>query len=144
MTLPRTHVALRFGACLALATLSACGADTVQPAAPATPAPLRLDEHANRTTVSATVGTPVVVTLHSTYWSGLTSRTPAALAAAGTPRVAPAHSCAPGAGCGTVELDLRAVRSGSAEITAHRTSCGEARPCVGGAGTYTVTVKIRG
>ncbi|MGW5481984.1 hypothetical protein [Streptomyces sp. NPDC004008] len=146
MALPRTHFALRFAACLALAATSACGADAAQPVAPTTQAPahLRLDEHANRTTVSATVGTSVVITLHSTYWSDLTSRTPDVLAAADTSRVTPAHTCAPGAGCGTVELTLRAVRPGSADITAHRTSCGEARRCIGDEGRYSVTVKIRG
>jgi hypothetical protein len=146
MGLPRTHFAGRFAACLALAVISACGADAAQSGAPATPTPssLRLDERANHTTVSATVGTSVVVTLHSTYWSDLTSRTLNVLAAAGTPRVTPAHTCVPGAGCGTVELALRAVRPGSADITARRTSCGEARRCTSGEGLYSVTVKIRG
>ncbi|MFF3518760.1 hypothetical protein [Streptomyces sp. NPDC002573] len=143
MALPRTHLALRFAACLALAATSACGADAAQPVTP-TPAHLRLDERANHTTVRATVGTSVVITLHSTYWSDLTSKAPDVLAAADTPRVTPAHTCAPGAGCGTVELTLRAVRPGSADITARRTSCGEARRCIGGEGRYSVTVKIRG
>ncbi|MDT0469624.1 hypothetical protein [Streptomyces gibsoniae] len=146
MALLRTHLAFRFAACLALAATSACGADAAQPATPPTPAPahLRLDERANHTTVSVTVGTSVVITLHSTYWSDLTSKAPDVLAAAGTSQVTPAHTCAPGAGCGTVELTLRAVRPGSADITARRTSCGEARRCVGGEGRYSVTVKIRG
>ncbi|MEU1597981.1 hypothetical protein ABZ468_35415 [Streptomyces sp. NPDC005708] len=146
MALPRTHSVLRFAVCLALAATSACGADAAQPVTPTTPTPphLRLDERANRTTVSATVGTSVVITLHSTYWSDLTSRTPDVLAAAHTSRVTPAHTCAPGAGCGTVELTLRAVRPGSADITARRISCGEARRCVGDEGRYSVTVKIHG
>jgi hypothetical protein len=148
MMLPRTHLALRFGTCLALAAISACGADSAQSTAPTTapttPARLRLDERANRTTVSATVGTTLVVTLHSTYWFDLTSGTPDVLASAGTLRVTPAHTCAPGVGCGTVELDLRAVRPGSAHITARRTNCGEARRCVGDEGRYSVTVQIRG
>jgi hypothetical protein len=146
MASPRTRLALRFAACLALAPLSACGSDTAQSAAPTTqaPAPLRLDERANHTTVSATVGTSLVVTLHNTYWSGLTSGTPDVLTVVGTSRVAPAHTCVPGAGCGTVELTLRATRAGSAAITAHRTSCGEARRCGGDEGRYTVTVKVRG
>ncbi|MEU1569401.1 hypothetical protein ABZ504_55840, partial [Streptomyces mirabilis] len=78
MALPRTHSALRFAACLALAATSACSANAAQPVAPTTPTPtpLRLDERANHTTVSATVGTSMVITLHSTYWSDLTSRTP--------------------------------------------------------------------
>ncbi|MEV8563723.1 hypothetical protein AB0478_46725 [Streptomyces sp. NPDC051917] len=144
MALPRAHLAPCFAACLALTAISACGADAAQSAAPTTPAPLRLDERTNHTTVSATVGTSVVVTLHSTYWSDLTSRTPDVLAAAGASRVTSAHTCAPGRGCGTVELALRAVRPGSADITARRTSCGEARRCVGDEGRYSVTVKIRG
>ncbi|MGW2939118.1 hypothetical protein ACWDA7_47065 [Streptomyces sp. NPDC001156] len=146
MALTRTHCALRFAACVALAATSACGAGAAQPVAPPTPTPthLRLDERANHTTVSATVGTSVVITLHNTYWSNLTSRTPDVLAAADTSRVTPAHTCAPGAGCGTVELTLRAVRPGSADITARRISCGEARRCVGDEGRYSVTVKVRG
>lgn len=144
MMLPRTHLALRLGTCLALAAISACGADSAQSTAPTTPAHLRLDERANHTTVSAMVGTSVVVTLHSTYWFDLTSGTPDVLAAASTSRVTPAHTCAPGVGCGTVELDLRAVRPGSAHITARRTSCGEARRCVGDEDRYSVMVKIRG
>ena len=146
---PRTLLALHLGAALALAAISACGADAAQSAAPTapttpTPTPLRLDERANHTTVSATVGTPVIVTLHSTYWYNLTSRTPDVLTAAATTRVIPAHTCAPGVGCGTVELALRALRPGSADITARRTSCGEARRCGGNEGQYRVTVKIRG
>ncbi|MGV9563576.1 hypothetical protein [Streptomyces sp. NPDC003480] len=146
MALPRTHFALRFAACLTLTAISACGAGAARSAAPTTqgPTPLRLDERANHATVSAAVGTSVVVTLHSTYWSGLTSGTPDVLTAAGTPRVTRAHTCVPGAGCGTVELALRAVRPGSADITARRTSCGEARRCSGDEGRYSVTVKIRG
>jgi hypothetical protein len=146
MALPCTHSALRFAACLALAATSACGADAARSVAPTTPTPttLRLDERANHTTVSATVGTSVVVTLHSTYWSDLTSGTPDVLAAVGASRVTPAHTCVPGAGCGTVELALRAVRPGSANITARRTSCGEARLCDGDQGRYSVTVQISG
>jgi hypothetical protein len=146
MALPCTHSALRFAACLALAVTTACGADAARSVAPTTPTPtaLRLDERANHTTVSATVGTSVVVTLHSTYWSDLTGGTPDVLAAAGVSRVTPARTCVPGAGCGTVELALRAVRPGSANITARRTSCGEARLCDGDQGHYSVTVKISG
>ncbi len=128
---------------LAVLSTSACGGATGNPP-PTTPprSPIHLDEHANHTSVSVAMGTSVVVTLHSTYWSGLASSTPTVLTPADTARVAPGHTCPPGTGCGTVELALRAVRPGRADVTARRTSCGEARACTGDQGRFKVAVTV--
>ncbi len=138
---PRTSALLLVAGLLALVGVSACGERPTSIAPPS--AAVHLDERANRTAVTVRTGDSVVVTLHSTYWSGLASSAPRVLAPSGRPRTAPAHTCPPGSGCGTVELALRADRPGLAHITARRTSCGEARACVGPGKSFTVTVTVR-
>ncbi len=144
MSFPRSRPLLYVVPFLLLGA-SACASGSGHPSAgrtTASPAALRLDERADRSTVSVALGTSVVVTLHSTYWSGLTSGAPKILTPEGTAQVAPAHSCPPGEGCGTVRLGLRAAHPGTARINARRATCGEARACTGTQGSFVVTVRV--
>ncbi|MFJ1796342.1 hypothetical protein [Kitasatospora griseola] len=134
-------------ALLALVALSGCGSATTTSTSTApgehpTPGPVVLDESADRTRITVAPGTTVRTELHSTYWSPATSTDPGLLAPAGQPTTAAAPSCRPGSGCGTVTTAFTARTAGSARLTAHRTSCGEARPCPPGQQDYTVDVDI--
>ncbi|GGQ84521.1 hypothetical protein [Kitasatospora griseola] len=131
-------------ALLALVALSGCGsaATVASPAAHPAPGLVVLDESADRTRITVAPGTTVRTELHSTYWSPATSTDPGLLAPAGQPTTAAAPSCRPGSGCGTVTTAFTARTAGSARVTAHRTSCGEARPCPPGQQDYTVDVDI--
>jgi hypothetical protein len=116
---------------------------TTTPAATASPATLTLDEHALRTSVHVTNGTAVVVLLHSTYWSTPTSSDPDVLVPGGGGS-SPTGSCAPGGGCGVSSARFAAAHPGTARITAHRSSCGEAMRCPPGQSAYEVTVTVSG
>lgn len=101
-------------------------------------------EKDNGTTLTLVAGQRVRVVLSSTYWQFQDSSDPAVLRADGQPRVSPQPSgCVPGAGCGTATATFLAVASGSAEIKATRTSCGEAMGCTGNEGLYTLRVTVR-
>jgi hypothetical protein len=52
--------------------------------------------------------------------------------------------CVPGAGCGVVSALFDAVAAGRADVTAKRTSCGEALSCTGNLGLYRVTIAVLG
>ena len=94
------------------------------------------------TTVHATVGDHIVVTLHSTYWQ-LDKPSGAVLVAVGSPETqagGPTCSTIPGSGCGTIRADYRVARAGMATITAGRASCGEAMRCTGSQGRWSVSV----
>ncbi|MFD8596703.1 hypothetical protein ACFV1L_17040 [Kitasatospora sp. NPDC059646] len=136
------------GALLALAALAGCGSTGTAPApAPAAPAgagPVVLDESADRTRVTVAPGTTVRTELHSTYWSPATSTDPALLAPTGAPSTAPGPSCRPGGGCGTVTTAFTARTPGTVRLTAHRSSCGEAKPCAPGEQDFTVEVNVTG
>ncbi|MBD0743763.1 hypothetical protein BG418_19520 [Streptomyces sp. CBMA152] len=106
------------------------------------PKTVTLDEHARGTVVRVSVGAAVLVRLHSTYWSVPTSSDPQVLAPVGKGGSTPATTCPPGAGCGLAVADFTARHPGTAHLSAHRNSCGEAMPCRPGDGSYTVTVEI--
>ncbi|MFJ9446965.1 hypothetical protein ACIRRH_34705 [Kitasatospora sp. NPDC101235] len=143
---PRRPAALALAA--ALLTLAGCASAETGPSAhaatPATPGPatVTVDEHADRTTLKAAVGTTVTLALHSTYWSAATSSAPEVLAPDGAPSTAPSPSCRPGGGCGTVTAAFTARAPGTARLTATRTSCGEALNCPPEQRTYEVTVDV--
>ncbi|MFD7168864.1 hypothetical protein [Streptomyces violascens] len=116
---------------------SASGSASAAPARTVT-----LDERAAGTVVKVGVGTAVLVRLHSTYWSAPTSSDALALAPVGKSGSTSTGTCEPGAGCGIAAADFAARRTGTAHITAHRDSCGEAMRCGPGQGSYAVTVEI--
>ncbi|MFJ6774140.1 hypothetical protein ACIQOV_24840 [Kitasatospora sp. NPDC091257] len=134
----------------ALLTLAGCASTGTGPSTPAaastapSPATVTVDEHADRTTLKATVGTTVTLALHSTYWSAATSSAPDVLTPAGSPATAPSPSCRPGGGCGTATASFTARAPGTARLTATRTSCGEALNCPPEQRGYEVTVEVTG
>lgn len=96
---------------------------------------------ANGKSLSLRVGDRLEVTLSSTYW--MFDPAPGHVVNAGAgPQVAPDPSCVPGGGCGTVTQSFVAVGAGTAQVTAHRTSCGEAMACTPAQASFTVTVVV--
>ncbi len=139
---------------------SATPGGSVAPSAPGTPSTsgkpsvpgvrtVTLDEKANGSTVKVGVGDTVVVELHSTSWSAVASSASTALGQSGKPvTLAPTASASPscrplpGSGCGTVATTFVAHAAGSAQLTASRTQCGEARACPSDQRSFAVTVQI--
>jgi len=96
---------------------------------------------AQGSTVTVHPNDVVQVRLQSTYWrfepvtSGVLSR--------GTFVAKPSHGhIVPGTGTGTIIATFRALRAGTARVNAARQSCGEAMRCVGGQGSFTMTVVV--
>jgi len=83
------------------------------------------------------------VVLHSTYWELKRVSAPAVLRLVAQPVVSPKSGCVPGQGCGTVTATYVAKALGSSDVTAERTSCGEAMGCTAAAGKFTLTVTVR-
>ena len=106
----------------------------------ATPVVHKIDDTANGSTLYAHVGDTVRVTLHSTYWE-MDPPATSALRASDT-AVAASLGPIPGTGTGTVVTSYLIVHSGSAKITAHRTSCGEALLCPPDMRTYVVSIAV--
>jgi hypothetical protein len=100
----------------------------------------------NGHTVTLRVGQRLDVQLASTYWQIDPPAAPDILHQVGQPSVAaspPSYSgCVPGEGCGTVTATFIAVGVGQTAVTASRTSCGEARGCTGGEGSYRLVVVV--
>ncbi|MFJ9770500.1 hypothetical protein ACIRVF_04575 [Kitasatospora sp. NPDC101157] len=149
----RRPAALALTCAAALLALTGCGSKGAATAASApaptttaltTPAPVTADEHANHTTLKVAVGATVSVQLHGTYWSAVTSSATDLLAPAGAPTTAPAPSCRPGGGCGTVTASFVARTAGTAHLTTSRTSCGEAVNCSPDQRSYDVTIEVTG
>jgi hypothetical protein len=99
----------------------------------------------NGKTVTLRRGGSLTLTMHSTYWSIKGSSAPAVLREQGTPvtRPKPAH-CVPGQGCGTVSASFVAVSAGKADVTASRTTCGEALQCAPAQRDYVLHVVVTG
>jgi len=147
MTVKRTAAKRIAAVGFALLGPAGCGATTTVAGGPssATPSPpvVALDERANHTTVDVGVGTTIRVDLHSTYWSGVTSSATWLVRPTGAPSSSASPSCRPGGGCGTVSSTFLARASGSVQLAAERSSCGEARNCTPDQRTFTVTIKVR-
>jgi hypothetical protein len=89
------------------------------------------------------VGDRLEVKLGSTYWNIHESSDPSILRLAGPMAISRRPSgCVPGAGCGLAIASFDAVGTGSADVTASRSSCGEAMRCVGNAGSYRLSVVV--
>lgn len=141
----------RLVAVAALALLAACSSSPAAPVHTGTSTGTSTGSAGSTTigfpdkgrTITVAAGSQVVVTLDSTYWNfePLPSRT-LVVASRPTYRAAGGHPV-PGSGAGSVREVLRAVGAGTATITAQRSSCGEAMRCVGGLGTFQVTVVVR-
>jgi hypothetical protein len=113
---------------------------------PASPQPrtVGIGDAQNGQSVGAHVGDTLRLSLSRTTWTISGSSDPSVLQAVGEQVVSPAPpgSCYPGMGCGTTTALFRALRAGSATVTATRVSCGEALRCVGTEGQYEVVVVV--
>ena len=101
-----------------------------------------VSEPDNGKTVAVQSGGYVIVVLHSTYWK-LASPPPAPLALAQTPPPSlPATHCppVPGSGCGYVTATYHVTGPGTAVLSAHRDSCGEALRCTSSQAEWKVTI----
>jgi hypothetical protein len=124
-------------------TVPGHAATTTATTRPGGPTTVQLTEKDDGTIVSVAKGTTIVVVLSSTYWMFPNTPNPAVLQQQGGRTVAPG-SCPPGVGCGTASVTYTAVGSGGAQISASRTTCGEALLCTGKAGSYSVQVQVTG
>lgn len=133
----------------ALCATTACGGVASHGQLPAATSPrataaLTANDAQNGHRITVHVGDRVSVVLHSTYWNFAGSSNAAVMAPDGSPTVSPDPSgCVPGQGCGTASAVFVAAAPGIAQITASRTSCGEALRCTGSAGMYRLTVTVK-
>jgi hypothetical protein len=99
----------------------------------------------NGHTVTLRSGERLEVVLASTYWQVEGSSNANVLRPTAPPTVRPqVTGCVVGGGCGTVTALFDAVGPGRADVSATRTSCGEAMSCTGNLGFYRVTVVVAG
>ena len=128
---------------LATTSSSAPGATTTTTTA-VSPETVQLANKDDGTTVRVTKGTTIVVTLSSTYWKFPNPPNAAVLQPVGGVVTTPGapNACVPGGGCGTVSVTYKAVGAGQAQITASRTTCGEALACTGSSGMFSVQVIV--
>ena len=121
---------------------TACAGGSAAPVSSALPvvhAGERQDGHA----LTIRRGQRLQVVLHSTYWEFKRSSDTTVLREVGKPVVRPRSGCVPGAGCGTVTVLYVGAATGTAEVAASRSSCGEAMGCTAASGTYTLHVAVR-
>lgn len=158
-----TATALTGTALIALLLLGGCGGDPTAPGTPATvsvstitPPPsdkpsatppasaVAASEPSAGRTYQIRRGDRVVLSLHSTYWH-IAPPDGRILTQTGAQTVipAPAGTCRPGIGCGTVQATFIASATGSAELTASRTTCGEAKSCLPGQRSYVTHLVVR-
>jgi len=103
-----------------------------------------ITERDKGTTVALHVGDHLKLSLSNTYWDIQLASDTAVLRSDGPPVTkGKLQGCVPGAGCGTVIGAFTAVRTGTAIVSASRTTCGEAILCAGGNGEYKVSVIVR-
>jgi predicted secreted protein len=97
----------------------------------------------NGKTITIKVGQRLEIRLSSTYWVFGSSSNIAVLRSAGPQVASPQPSgCVPGGGCGVVTATFDAIRAGQADVTAARTSCGEALRCTAEQSKYRLTVSV--
>ena len=111
---------------------------------PTTSTTVTATEADNGRTVRLRPGQQLRVVLHSTYWTMKPVTPSQVLSAGGDPVISPQPSgCVAGGGCGTVTAVYDVVAPGRTEVTATRTSCGEAMGCTAADATWTVTVLVQ-
>ena len=117
-----------------------------QPHQPGHPQPPRLfteRDRANGSTVHVAVGDKVAVILGSTYWNFAASSAPGVVRQIGPVRlVHTTKTCVPGGGCQPKRATYKALSRGTAVISAHRVSCGEALACTGSRGRFRLTIVV--
>jgi hypothetical protein len=103
----------------------------------------RLSERTADRTIQVGRGDRITLTLHNTYWRiGPADGDILTQIGSQQDSPAPAGTCVPGVGCGTVSAQFVATSEGSTTLTASRTTCGEAMACPPGEGSYVVHVVV--
>jgi hypothetical protein len=129
----------------AIAALTAAGCGVAASAAGG-PVVIVINDHANGGTVLAGRGDRVELILSSSYWDVAGSSSPRVLRQDGPAALMPRPSncpTIPGLGCIPVRAYFTAVADGRAVITASRSSCGEAMPCMPDQTRFKVTVLVK-
>ncbi len=103
------------------------------------PRKIELGFNAKGHTLAAHPNDVIEVRLDSTYWRF--HRVTGGVLSSGTFVSRPEHG-PPGVGAGTMIATFRALKSGTAHVSAARASCGEALRCVGGQNSFTLTVVV--
>ena len=128
-----------------ISTMTAAGCGTAASRAGG-PMVIVVRDDANGKSVSARAGDRIELILSSSYWHLTGSSAPSVLRQDGPPvLLSRPSSCPdiPGLGCIPVRADFTALTGGTAVITASRSACGEARPCMPDQTRFTVTVAVR-
>ena len=134
---------------LGVVLVGACGSSGAKGSPSATPTTQRpvvqIDATDNGKTVGLAPGQRLELVLDNTYWQIAGSAAPSVVREVGQPITTPQISgCIPGGGCGTVRASYVGIAPGTTDITASRTTCGEARRCTGSDGSFRVTVVVGG
>ena len=127
----------------ALTISAACGSPLHNAPSATGAKTIAISESSNSTTVSVPVGDYLVVHLHSTYWTIAVPTSPA-LTKVSSSTIAGGPGCSkiPGMGCGVVSMTFHALRVATVQLSAHRTSCGEALRCTGTNGHWTAKIRL--
>ena len=148
--MPAAHTPRRIiarAALLAAVALAGCalpGCGTAQPGGPGHSTLVIKRDASSGTKVHVSVGDRIEVILSSTYWTVRGSSAPAVVHQDGATAYLPGRAqCVPGAGCGLVRTYFTARSAGTAVITAHRLSCGEALLCRPSQRHFVLTVEVR-
>jgi hypothetical protein len=98
----------------------------------------------NGQSVRMHAGEVLRLTLDTTAWTFEPPSDQSVLQPQGEAVVSPAPKgqCFPGMNCGTTTARFKALKAGTASVTATRLSCGEARRCVGPEGQYQLSVIV--
>lgn len=129
-------------------TSAGCGTAASHASGPAAGGPtvIVVRDDANGKAVSTRAGDRIELILSSSYWNVTGSSAPSVLRQDGAPvLLSRPNSCPdiPGLGCIPVRADFTALADGKAEITAERSSCGEALRCRPDQTRFTVIVEVR-
>ena len=133
---------------VSIMTSAGCGTAPSRTSGPVAggPTAIVVRDDANGKAVSAKAGDRIELILSSSYWHVTGSSAPSVLRQDGSPvLLSRPSSCPdlPGLGCIPVRTDFTALTNGQAIITASRSACGEARPCMPDQTQFTVIVVVR-
>lgn len=134
-----TRTLVSIVACTVLGSVAACGSTSSQASGE-----FGIGDSDNGQTVQVHVGDVIQVSLASTAWTFSTPSDSSVVGLVADPVVSPAPlgTCVPGMSCGSVIARFKALKAGQVTLSATRLSCGEARRCVGGEGSYQVRVVV--
>lgn len=133
---------------VSIMTSAGCGTAASRTSGPVAGGPMviMVHEDANGKAVSARAGDRIELILSSSYWHVTGSSAPSVLRQDGPPGLLSRPSSCPdipGLGCIPVRAIFTALADGKAVITASRSACGEALPCMPDQTRFTVVVVVR-